>query len=118
MALNFKDLFDDAHRADTFPLTDVELGYIKEVEDYIDETIRNKFNSDVQSVSIFLGYPTFRSRIKGSYPEITSGRKSFMFQELMSRYEKAGWKYEITIDDGLDGNMSGSDYLILKGWLR
>ena len=40
----------------------------------------------------------------------------FLKTELLSRYEKANWVIDWHIDDGLDGpNMSGGDYLVLKG---
>jgi hypothetical protein len=46
---------------------------------------------------------------------MTNTRKSVLTAELLSRYEKANWSISWQIDDGMDGNMSGGDYLILKG---
>ena len=47
---------------------------------------------------------------------MTETRKKILRTELIIRYEKANWEIDWHIDDGLDGpNMSGGDYLILKG---
>jgi hypothetical protein len=48
---------------------------------------------------------------------MTNARKEFLKNELLKRYEDANWLIKWHIDDGLDGNMSGGDYLILKGKL-
>lgn len=120
MAIKFKEQLEKKKKEDIAPLTDEELGYITEVEEYIDKEIEKKINSDNNSVMIFLYYATFITRISDStpreiYPPMTSARRKLLQDTLLDRYKKAGWTHKVEIDDGLDGNMSGADYLILSG---
>ena len=117
MAIDFKEKFSELRSKDKADLTQEELGHIKIIEDYIDKEIETKLSTDKLEVWIDKNYVLFHynSTTKKPFPTMTSARKSFLTEELLSRYEKANWKITWYEDDGRDGNMSGSDYLILKG---
>ena len=59
----------------------------------------------------------YNPKTKKYFPAMTNARKEFLKKELFTRYENANWVISWHIDDRLDGNMSGGDYLILKGVL-
>jgi hypothetical protein len=118
MAIDFKQKFADLLAKDVEPLTQEELGYIKLVEDYIDSEIEKKLSTDNKEIWIHKTYVSFNYNPlnKKPFSNMTNNRKVFLKEELLSRYEKANWKIDWHIDDGLDGpNMSGGDYLILRG---
>ena len=118
MAINFKEKIAELSSKDKAVLTQEELGYIKEIEDYIDCEIESKLTTDNLEIWIDKAYLSFQynSKLKKTYPTMTSARKNLLKEELLSRYEKANWKISWYEDDGLDGpNSSGGDYLILKG---
>lgn len=116
MAINYNNFIKNKKAEDMAPLTEEELGFVTEVEEFIDDEIKKKINTDNKEVWIFLGYAKFQTRLgKKTYPPMTNARKELLMNTLISRYETAGWGHRYHIDDGYDGNMSGSDYLILKG---
>lgn len=117
MAIDFKQKFATLKAKDVEPLTQEELGYLKQVEDYIDSQIEAKLSTDNSDVWIDKAYVGFyhNPMTKKFFPNMTNARKSFLTSELLKRYEDANWIIKWHIDDGLDGNMSGGDYLILKG---
>jgi hypothetical protein len=117
MAIDFKEKFASLQAKDSALLTEEELGYIKNVEDYIDSEIERKLSTDNKEVWIDTCYIEFRNTPKGDpFPCMTNKRRDFLKQELLRRYNNANWEIDWHIDDGLDGpNMSGGDYLILKG---
>lgn len=117
MAIDFKEKFVTLVTKDTEPLTHEELGYIKQIEDYIDSQIEVKLSTDNIEVWIDKAYVQFyyNPLTKKNFPTMTSARKKFLREELLTRYENANWKIGWHIDDRLDGNMSGRDYLILRG---
>ena len=119
MAIDFKQRFNALKLKDVEPLTSLELGYVKIIEDYIDSEIEKKLSTDSREIWIDTAYIRFNYNplTKKTFPQpMTNARKKFLQEELLSRYEKANWEINWHIDDGLDGpNMSGSDYLILKG---
>ena len=121
MAIDFKEKIASLRARDLYPFTEEELGYIKQNEDYIDSEIEKKLSTDNSSVYIDAAYVrfTYNHSTKKPLPSMTNARKKFLQEELLSRYEKANWSIDWHIDDGLDGpNMSGSDYLTLKGKLN
>lgn len=118
MAINYNDHMGNKKKEDVAPFTAEELIYINEVENFIDGEIKRRIDTNNKTVSIFLGIPKFKIRVDGKsqYPYMTNARLNLLFEELMRRYDEAGWTYTLHIDDGLDGpNRSGDDYLILKG---
>jgi hypothetical protein len=117
MAIDFKEKIAELRSKDKADLTQEELGYIKIIEDYIDKEIETRLSTDKLEVWIDKTYVLFRYNptTKKPFPTMTSARKSFLTEELLSRYEKVNWKITWHEDDGRDGNMSGGDYLILKG---
>lgn len=115
MAVKFKEL---RKKLESTPLTEDELILIKNVEDYIDEIIVEKYDQSLyHEVSIDMAYTRFsyspktQSIIQG----LGQSRIPKMVAELERRYKVAGWEIKYHIDDGLEGNMSGGDYMILKG---
>jgi hypothetical protein len=113
MAIEYKQLKDKLEKA---PLTHEELNLVQEVENFIDEEISRKFKGD--SVYIELKIADFSRRPTFTVPNdnLAEARRILMRKELVSRYEKAGWKQEVRLDDGLDGpNRSGPDYWVLTG---
>jgi hypothetical protein len=118
MAIDFKVKYASLKEKDLSPLTHIELQYIKDVEDYIDSLIEERITTDTIEIWVDICYVNFSFNPinKKPYSYITSTRKKFLQEALLSLYEKANWKVSWHIDDGLDGpNMSGGDYLILKG---
>lgn len=118
MAIDFKEKYSELNLKDKAELSPEELGYIKTIEDYIDREIEKTLSTDRLEVWIDKIYTLFNYNpvTKKPFPSMTNARKSVLTGELLSRYEKANWKINWHEDDGLDGpNMSGGDYLILKG---
>ena len=117
MAIDFKQKITELKLKDKAELTQDELGYIKTIEDYIDSEIERKLSTDNLEICIDKTYIKFfyNPATKKQFPSMTNARKSILTAELLSRYEKANWLISWQLDDGLDGNMSGGDYLILKG---
>jgi hypothetical protein len=118
MAIDFKVKISELRLKDKSKLTEEEEGFIKIIEDYIDTQINSKLSTDKLEVWIEKNYVSFiyNPLTKKNFPEMTMARRAFLREELLSRYEKANWKINWYQDDGLDGpNMSGGDYLILKG---
>lgn len=121
MAINFKEKLASLQAKDSAPLTEEELGYVKNVEDYIDSEIERKLSTDRTEVYIDIAYVKFyyNPSTKKPFPGMTESRKKVLQEKLLSRYEDANWEINWHIDDGLDGpNMSGGDYLILKGKVK
>jgi len=115
MAINFKDL---KHQLDTTPISEVELKLIKDVEDYIDAQILEKYDKSIyREVSIDMAYTRFSysPKTKSMIQGLGQSRIPKLVAELERRYKVAGWEIKYHIDDGSEGNMSGGDYMILKG---
>jgi hypothetical protein len=90
---------------------------------HIDSVIEAKLSTDNLEIWIDATYIRFNYNPKTKKPfleTMTNNRKKFLKEELLSRYKKANWEIKYyNDDDGLDGpNMSGGDYLILKGKLN
>jgi hypothetical protein len=119
MAIDFKKTFETLKTKDNQPLTDVENGYVRMVENYMDSTIEKKLSTD--SLEVWFDFHVVKFIINPvtnkPFESMTEARRQFLKRELLSRYENANWLIKTQLDDGLDGNMSGGDYLILKGKL-
>lgn len=117
MAIDFKEKYSELKLKDKADLNPEELGYVKVIEDYIDGEIEKKLSTDKLEVWIDKVYTLFNYNpvTKKPFPSMTNARKSVLTDELFGRYEKANWRIAWHEDDGMDGNMSGGDYLILKG---
>jgi hypothetical protein len=117
MAIDFKQKFAKLKAKDVEALSQEELGYIKQVEDYIDAQIEAKLSTDNIEVWIDKNCVSFyyNPSNKKNFPNMTNARKQFLKDELLKRYSEANWEIKWEYDDRLDGNMSGGDYLILKG---
>lgn len=118
MAIDFKQKITELKLKDKAELNSDEKGYVKVIEDYIDSKIEKDLSTDSEEVWIDKVYVQFNYNpvTKKQFPNMTKARKLVLTNELLSRYEKANWRITWHEDDGLDGpNMSGGDYLILKG---
>lgn len=91
-----------------------ELSLLQDVEDYIDKRIIDTYNGGEIFIDLFVAQFYYHPIRKKSIT-LNSIRRDKMHKELISRYNKAGWQTRIHFDDGSEGNMSGSDYLIIKG---
>jgi hypothetical protein len=117
MAIDFKQKITELKLKDKAELTPDELGYIKSIEDFIDAKIEKELSTDNCEIWVPNSYIKFNYNpvTKKTYGNMTNARKSVLTRELLSRYEKANWGVTWHEDDGMDDNMSGGDYLILKG---
>lgn len=118
MAVDLKKLKEKHEELDTAPLNSVELGYVAEVEKYIDDKILKNYTSDNRNVNIDLAIVDFDyDPIKHlSYNGLTRKRRGVLKEYMLEHYKASGWKFDTYIDDGLDGpNRSGVDYFIFKG---
>jgi hypothetical protein len=119
MAIDFKARYLTAQVSDREPLTSEEEIYIKEVEDFIDDKIMKEITTDNTEVWIDKAYVSFvynNVNKKRQYKPMTNTRRNLLQETLLNKYKKKNWEIKWHIDDGLDGpNMSGGDYLILKG---
>jgi len=119
MAIDFRARYLTAQVLDTKPLTSEEEIYIKEVEDFIDEQIMKEITTDKTEVWIDRAYVSFvynNVNKKRQYKPMTNARRNLLQETLLNKYKEKNWEIKWHFDDGLDGpNMSGGDYLILKG---
>ena len=106
MAIDFKEKFATLVVKDIEPLTQEELGYIKQVEDYIDSQIEVKLSTNNIEVWIDKRYVEFYHNplTKKNFTTMSSARKRVLKVELLKRYENANWKLDWY-----------GDYLILRG---
>lgn len=117
MAIDFQKKITELKLKDKAELTSDERGFIKIIEDYIDGEIEKKLSTDNIEIWIDKNFVLFNYNpvTRKQFPSMTNARKALLREELLSRYEKANWRISWHEDDGLDGNLSGGDYLILKG---
>ena len=118
MAVKFKDVYDLKKKIDTAPLSEEELKFLEEIENYIDSEIVDKYPKSLYNeVRIDLCIPTFRyNTVTKKASDFRPSRQGVMQKELEKRYREAGWTIYYDLDDGLDGpNRSGADYWVLKG---
>lgn len=113
MAIKFQEVDDKLRNS---PLNKEELSLIDKIEKYIDEKIRNGYSGGevwIEKQIVDFQYDPIEKKSRyNSLPEV---RRKLMSEELERRYVEAGWKISLHLDDGLDGNMSGSDYWKLSG---
>lgn len=95
-------------------LTNLELKYIQEAEDHIDQEIEKQFGKYNLTVEINNSIPTFQWSPKNNkrITDIHEVRKSYLVKELRKRFEDAGWKINLRLDP--DGGMNSCDYWILS----
>lgn len=86
MAVLFKDVKE---KLQTTPLNEVELGLITDLELFIDDLLITGF--DNQSLFILSEYIDFDKMSNRTSIAMKTTRKNLMRQELIRRYEKAGW---------------------------
>lgn len=111
MAIKFKDLKE---KLDTTPLNEKEMSLIKDVEDYIDEQILEKYDKTVyRTVRIDMCYVNFSysPKTRSSIQDLGQSRIPKMKKELLKRYDVAGWDITYESNDGI----MGGDWMILKG---
>jgi hypothetical protein len=109
MAINFKELND---RLELSPLSDKELVAVAAVEKWIDSEITDRFKGDELRFNLY--QVQFKRTISDqgsvSWPD---ARRRLMYDELKSRYGKAGWECTEEFADSQD--RYGQDYFVLKG---
>jgi len=117
MAIKYKDIRDGLI---SMPLSNEENEIVSKVEEYIDKVIKEKF--DINPIRIdrniveFDYDPTEKNgQFLGGYPNLKSTRKKLMTKELQTRFEKAGWKWELYHGEDDGPNRPGFDYWILTG---
>lgn len=109
MAVTSKEVVEAYEAKMIAPFDDSELKELTRRESTIDSKIKEKF--DGGEVYVELSY----FKMPSYDYSIPARRKNLMYDELVSRYEKAGWVLKAKFDDGLDGpNMSGPDYMVMK----
>jgi hypothetical protein len=94
------------------PLSVKEFEVVSIVEKLIDEEIKNQISVGEKIIYIELDWLNFNYEVEGI--KITSDmRPNKMKDELERRYRESGWEIRVEYDDGLDGNLSGTDYWVL-----
>jgi hypothetical protein len=105
MAIKYKDI---RNKLETDPLTDQELSWIKQAEDYIDDEILTKFGKYYYEVGIDKAIVNFNWSPATKKPiDTMSPRRAIMQRVLEKKYVNAGWALNWgDIDD---------HYVIFKG---
>jgi hypothetical protein len=118
MAVKYKDMVirqkEILRKLKEEDFNEEELSVLKDVEDYIDKTITDTYNGGEIWIDLSIA-KFFYHPIKKKSITLNNIRREKMYKELLARYYKAGWKTVLHLDDGSEGNMSGGDYLIIKG---
>lgn len=93
MAIDYQKKVNEIKEKENSPLDSIERGYVDLIENYIDEQIEKKFSTDNLHVDIEVDYVDFtKPNVGRHYRTMTKGRRDFLKSELISRYEKSGWK--------------------------
>lgn len=105
---------------ETAPLNKEELAIIAKIEKFIDNKILAKFDGDyisldTQVVDFKFNPDNERQPSWNAFSEIKSTRKQLMKEELMRRYEEAGWEWEYQEGEDDGPNRPAIDYWHLKG---
>ena len=111
MAIRQKEILRKLKEED---FNEEELSLLKDIEYYIDKIITDTYNGGEIWIDLSIA-KFFYHQIKKKSITLNNIRREKMYKELIARYYKAGWKTVLHLDDGSEGNMSGSDYLIIKG---
>ena len=111
MAIKFAELQEKQKIKDNLPLNEDELKVIAIHEDLIDRKILEGFGKPYK-IQVDLEYFNFSD---SSYSRFSQIRKNKMKQELIFRYERAGW--DLTVEFGEDDgpNRPAFDYMIITG---
>lgn len=89
MAIKYKDI---KNNLETDPLTEQELQWIQQAEDYIDQEIQTKFGKVYYEVSIDKAIVRFDwSPVTKKHIDTMAPRRGVMQKELERRYSQAGW---------------------------
>jgi hypothetical protein len=105
MAIKYKDI---KNKLETDPLTEQELSWIKQAEDYIDDEILTKFGKVYYEVGIDKAIVSFNWSPATKKPiDTMSPRRGVMQRELERRYVQAGWS--------LNWGDMDDHYVIFKG---
>jgi hypothetical protein len=112
MAIKYSEL----NKIDKRPLSEEELAMVSVIEKHIDDEILRQFKTK-NEVWIDLCTANFEYNPinQERRTNMKSIRKKMMADELKRRYEEAEWTISYHVDDGTEGNLSGGDYMILKG---
>jgi hypothetical protein len=107
MAIKYEEIYSEVMNKE---LSMLELKYIDEAEQYIDNEIIEQFGKQNFIVEIPMSVSTFRWSPKTNklITELMDVRKPHMTKELRRRFEESGWEIKI---DGRDL----FDVWILKG---
>jgi len=110
MAIKYDEIYSKVMYSEFSPL---ELKYITEAEEYIDQEIVKQFGKSNFTVEINLSVPTFRWSPKSNniIHDLMDVRKPMMYKEIIERYKDAGWDCDTRIDEY--GGMNSCDYWIL-----
>jgi hypothetical protein len=110
MAIKYDEIYSKVMDNEFSPL---ELKYIAEAEEYIDQEIVKQFGKSNFSVEIILSVPTFRWTPKSNKMiyDLMEVRKPIMYKEIENRYKNAGWDCDTRIDEY--GGMNSCDYWVL-----
>lgn len=99
MAIKFKDAVG---RVNNRPLTDEELKYINELETWMDSEIKRYFTGS-NSIQFDLYVIQFKRHYStNDILKFKEHRAKLMYDELVKRYEAAGWKHKIDLADPSD----------------
>lgn len=111
MAIKYDEIYSKVMNGE---LNDLELKYVKEAEEYIDEEIQKQFGKNNFTVEVNNSIPTFYWSPKSQkyIRDIHEVRKPYLIAELKKRYTIAGWKMLVRLDES--GGMNSCDYCILS----
>ena len=115
MALQFEELIKTQKKIDNLPLSDEELAYVQETEEYIDTKILSNLKSQHTKIYIDLCIATFVWSPVHSISlkeKISDRRRLLMIEELNRRFFAAGWVLDYEYANELNFE---SDYLVLRG---
>lgn len=113
MAIKYSELKEELENA---PLSTIDLSLIKDVENYIDDQIIEKFDKSIYGeIRIDVCYINFKysPTTKKSINNLGVSRIPKMKAELERRFKEAGWVITYEINDGYGA--CGADYMVLKG---
>jgi hypothetical protein len=111
MAIKYDEIYSKVMNNE---LTDLELKYVKDAEEYIDHEIEKQFGKRNFNVEVNNSIPTFywSPKLQKQISDVHEVRKQYLIAELKKRYDEAGWKMTVRLDDS--GGMNSCDYCILS----
>lgn len=108
MAIDFKQLND---KLELSPLSDKELAAINRLEEFIDAEILERYKGN--EIRLNLYQVQFKRGTNNSATDWADARRKLMYDEIKSRYNKAGWECSEEIADSTD--RFSQDYFVLDG---